>query len=743
MFVEQVVPVINKLIHQTFTKEKHMKSLMRIFVIAAAMCFVTGQMFAQLDTLGGPYTPDANTVLLLHFDGNLTNAAAVIGKTAAAAVPHSTNLAGKISYINQSGPVAGLGKAIRIDNSSINDSTYLTIADTASLDMQGSWTIEAWANIFTFGSGSTDYRWVPRIVMKPGDDLFWHPNYWTEMWGDSRTFQVGFYTPADQFVSTSSPTNMFVPGEWVHLTFIRDTARAFVACMVHDANKTLRGFFAQGFDKTTTALPKTNSQDLHMGWAGSIKLGANGSGDSWLDGFIDEVRISNVVRNFSGPPVIQQATILPNQSSAIANYPVSISVFPLATTGTMSAITLYYRADTNVTFSSTSLSSAGNNKYTGTIPGQTGGKVVQYYYKTVDNNNQVSFSPNLAETTKKYYTFAVYTPNSKVLDLTFEEGPSGKPIDHSTNNAVIKTLKDFKYSTDKPIGGGTYSLNVKGSDGLNIDSNWVEAASPFLAVEEFSLDCWMKADSAATHAARIIINPSAETDWNNANFELSFRNGAAGKPVFTARYWKIDGTGAIVLQDSLEAQTAHTGKWRHIILERNKTNGNFAMVIRNENDQLMFKQVKNDMTAPLMAGAALRIGRSWFDVTNQYYVSPYRGLIDNVKVFNYPASGITGVSDEPVGLVHEFKLAQNYPNPFNPTTEIEFSIPTFQNVSLVIYDVLGKQVKTLVNEQRHAGEHRVTWNGTNNLGNKVSSGVYFYKLTSGSFTQVRKMMMLK
>jgi hypothetical protein len=718
-----------------------MRSLMRIFFVVLMAVFGTASLFAQLEPIGGPYTVDTNTVLLLHFDGNLTNAAAAQGKTAAAAVPHSTNIPAKISYVPQTGGLSTLGQAVRIDNSSINDSTYLTIADTAALDMTGSWTIEAWANIFTFGSGSSDYRWVPRVVMKPGDDVFWHPNYWLEMWGDNRLFHAGYYTPNDAFISVTSPNNMFVPGEWVHLTFIRDTARAFIAVMVHDANKNLKGFLTQGFDKTKD-IPKVNAQDLHIGWAGSVKI-ADPSTDSWLDGFVDEVRISKVVRNFAGPPVIQSVTRLANQPSTASSYPIEISVFPLNAGGSLTTVTLYYRADTNASFTSVSMTSAGNNKYTASIPSQTAGKMVQYYYKVVDNNNQISFSPVNAEADKAYYSFYVFQPNSKVLDLTYEEGPSGKPIDHSTNNSKIITMPGFKYAQIVPTGGGSFSHDVRATDGVKIDSNWVEAESPFLAAEEFTLDCWLRPDSADRHAVRIIINPSAKQDWNNANFELSFRNGSAGKPVFTARYWKIDGSGAVIIQDTLVATTVHVGKWRHVILERNKTNGNFAMAIRDENDQLMFKKVVNEPKAPLMAGAPMVIGRSWFLVEDQYYVGPYRGLIDNVKVYNYPATGITlGVSDEPV-IAHEFKLSQNYPNPFNPTTEIEYSIPKFQNVSLAVYDILGKQVKTLVNEQQYAGTHRVRWNGTDNSGAKVSTGVYFYKLTSGNMTQVRKMLLLK
>lgn len=85
-----------------------------------------------------------------------------------------------------------------------------------------------------------------------------------------------------------------------------------------------------------------------------------------------------------------------------------------------------------------------------------------------------------------------------------------------------------------------------------------------------------------------------------------------------------------------------------------------------------------------------------------------------------------------------FDLTQNYPNPFNPTTTIEFSIPREANVSLKIYDVLGKEVATLVNEQRAAGTYILNWNASN-----FSSGLYFYRLTAGEFTETKKMFLVK
>jgi hypothetical protein len=90
-----------------------------------------------------------------------------------------------------------------------------------------------------------------------------------------------------------------------------------------------------------------------------------------------------------------------------------------------------------------------------------------------------------------------------------------------------------------------------------------------------------------------------------------------------------------------------------------------------------------------------------------------------------------------------FELAQNYPNPFNPSTTISFSLPTQEYVTLVIYDMLGKEVNKLVDGQMSAGTFKVTWQGDAKSGQKVSSGVYFYRLQAGSFTSVKKMLMLK
>ena len=96
----------------------------------------------------------------------------------------------------------------------------------------------------------------------------------------------------------------------------------------------------------------------------------------------------------------------------------------------------------------------------------------------------------------------------------------------------------------------------------------------------------------------------------------------------------------------------------------------------------------------------------------------------------------TGVGDDAVPLT--YSLAQNFPNPFNPSTRIYFSIPSQSKVELKVYNLLGQEIATLVNEVKPAGLHNVRFNGAS-----VASGVYIYRLVAGDFTSVKKMVLVK
>ena len=91
----------------------------------------------------------------------------------------------------------------------------------------------------------------------------------------------------------------------------------------------------------------------------------------------------------------------------------------------------------------------------------------------------------------------------------------------------------------------------------------------------------------------------------------------------------------------------------------------------------------------------------------------------------------------------DFALLQNYPNPFNPETRIRFQLPEASRVVLKVYNILGQEVRTLVNDQMKAGFHNLMWDGRNGAGLRVASGVYIYRIKAGNFKSVKKMVMLK
>jgi hypothetical protein len=94
-------------------------------------------------------------------------------------------------------------------------------------------------------------------------------------------------------------------------------------------------------------------------------------------------------------------------------------------------------------------------------------------------------------------------------------------------------------------------------------------------------------------------------------------------------------------------------------------------------------------------------------------------------------------------IPREFNLSQNYPNPFNPTTTIKYELPQQADVKLEIFDMLGRQVRTLVNRSHQAGYYIINWDGRDEQGQMVASGVFFYQLRAGSFVQTRKMALVR
>jgi len=117
------------------------------------------------------------------------------------------------------------------------------------------------------------------------------------------------------------------------------------------------------------------------------------------------------------------------------------------------------------------------------------------------------------------------------------------------------------------------------------------------------------------------------------------------------------------------------------------------------------------------------------------------GTIADMGAFGVGCSAILAIEEEFIPM--EFALHQNYPNPFNPLTTLRYDLSEQSLVNIIIYDMLGREVKTLVNTTQDAGFKSVSWNATNDYGKPVSAGVYLYQIQAGEFVQTNKMVLLK
>jgi hypothetical protein len=165
-------------------------------------------------------------------------------------------------------------------------------------------------------------------------------------------------------------------------------------------------------------------------------------------------------------------------------------------------------------------------------------------------------------------------------------------------------------------------------------------------------------------------------------------------------------------------------------------------------DPTFHVNLSSNSSLPLMwvMTCTRRQGSSWSGTDQFKIIAAHLPAHDDIWTFN---PTVTGVGQQ-IALPMRFSLSQNYPNPFNPATTIRYQIPTLSRVTVRIYNLLGQEVRTLVNGIQNAGEQSAIWDSKNNVNQTVSSGVYFYRIQATStmqtrriFTDVKKMLLIK
>lgn len=217
------------------------------------------------------------------------------------------------------------------------------------------------------------------------------------------------------------------------------------------------------------------------------------------------------------------------------------------------------------------------------------------------------------------------------------------------------------------------------------------------------------------------LNTVWEMDWLNANTGfMAAANGCIFRSTNGGTNWSLlNDTAGLSGIDMIDIEAVDTGRGWSV--------GEGGYIIKQKTQT----EWVTERTLSTSFGSAENLWGIDFVGSNTAYVSGYYGTIYRLDI-----TSLTGIAGNNTPLV--YSLSQNYPNPFNPVTMIQFSLPEAQNVSLKVYNVLGETVASLVNTKLTAGSYDIEWNAIN-----APSGVYFYKLEAGNFTETKKMILLK
>jgi len=350
---------------------------------------------------------------------------------------------------------------------------------------------------------------------------------------------------------------------------------------------------------------------------------------------------------------------------------------------------LYYRKNTgsgwSEFFSVIGTPVFDSGTYDFTIPGQSLGTIIQYYLAAQDENSSISvtlpmggggFSPPGSNPPSQFFQFYVAPINIAFSDSTFNLNNWTAAGGWGTT-AFKYTSAPFSF-TDSP--SGNYQNNANAT--LTLNSN-ITLSGFIGATLEFQTQ-W-----------------DIENNWDYGQVLISTNNGSTWTPL--AGLYTNPGTGSF----QPPGEPLYDGT------------------------QLTWVKESMDLSSYLGQQIKLR-----FLLKSDGYITADGWYVDDINLIAYEFVPVG--TDQVTEVIEDYSLEQNYPNPFNPTTEIEFTLANHGQATLKIFDILGNEVSTLVNEVRAAGRYKVTFDASN-----LPSGVYFYNLQAGNYLNTKKMILLK
>jgi len=351
-------------------------------------------------------------------------------------------------------------------------------------------------------------------------------------------------------------------------------------------------------------------------------------------------------------------------------------------------------------------------------PGSSGTFKVRFKNKGLmpANNTKIILTPANANVTIPTQQFTFNTASMQQDSATFSFTLSGA----APNNCYIPCFLSIKLDTSTIYTQGVYiqvgtaiSTVILNDNSANFN-NWTAGGTA--ATWNISTNQFHSSPSSFTES------PAGNYPANcDLNMTLTTPLNISSNPVVTLSFWHRYVTEV---------------NYDYCRVEVSSDNGsNWQLVAQYHGSMTTWTQQTFDISAYANASTNLKVR---FRLTSDAGLQYDGWYVDDIVISKSCVSTITGIGGNNGNIPFTYALEQNFPNPFNPVTQIKYQIPVSSAVKIVIYDILGKDVMTLVNETKEAGYHSVDLNGAD-----LASGVYFYRIDAGSFSDVKKIMLVK
>ncbi|MBD3225500.1 MAG: T9SS type A sorting domain-containing protein [Caldithrix sp.] len=436
----------------------------------------------------------------------------------------------------------------------------------------------------------------------------------------------------------------------------------------------------------------------------------------------------------AGPPAVSNVhrdVDIPTAADAVTIYA------DIATNLTIDEAALYYEVvedGSSSGYTKVVMSHMDGTTYEGQIPQQSEGSFINYFVMAEDTEAQMSIMP--ADTSVQNYCYPVTDGNLTIKDVQY----SPWAIADSPFEGVHVELTGIA-TTDTAANNNYEAYGIQDAEGawsglfafgINADLDRGDELKVYGTVTDYNPDWGFKWDNNTV----VLVDSFEVMSTGNSVAPMSAETGdlTGDSPVAEAHEGVlVEISDATLTSLNSYDVTFDDGSGECLV------DGDFMLSADQDPNNTFY--INDDEGYLYAFGDTVRPGETIDRIAGIYTFSfgSYKIEVRDADDFG----NVVGVKENFTPAPLTYELAQNFPNPFNPETRIYFEIPNSQQVQLVIYNILGQKVRTLVKDQFNAGRHTINWNGRNDAGQRMPSGVYIYRIKAGSYIDSKKMIMVK